>query len=134
MKKINYLMAMFIAAVLCVGLVSCKKSKNDDPKPESQYLTIEEFAKSTWTGSDGTNAITLKVETASVAKLTYTPKTVKKNVGNDPVTVTINYTYNITTGAFSGTGDDGNSYSAKLTDKSNMSIKIPTGTYDLKRN
>ena len=60
MKKINYLLAMFVAAVLCVGLVSCKKSKNEDePQPTSQFLTVDEFAKSTWTGQDNDgNAIT----------------------------------------------------------------------------
>ena len=133
MKKIHYLMAMFVAAVLCVGLVSCKKHK-DEPEPESPYLTADEFAKSTWNGQDDRSlAITLKVESASSAKLTYTPKSAAKNTDPVPVTVSINYSYVPTTGTFSGTGDDNFSYSASLKDKKNMSIKIPTGTFNLSR-
>lgn len=135
MKKINYLMAMFIAAVLCVGLVSCHKSKNDDPEPEAKYLSAEDFAKSTWNGQDDRGlAIQLKVESTSSAKLTYTPKSAAKNTDPTPVTITIEYTYTASTGAFSGKGkEDGFSYSATLKDQKNMSIKIPTGTFDLKR-
>ena len=133
MKKINYLMAMFVAAVLCVGLVSCKKSKNDDP--EAKYLTVDEFAKSTWTGVDNnSNTITLKVESASVAKLTYVPQPAKKNTDGTPVTVTINYTFNASSASFTGTGDDGFSYSATLSSATAMKIKIPTGSFDLTRN
>ena len=127
-------MAMFIAAVLCVGLVSCHKSKNDDPEPEAKYLTSAEFAKTTWNGQDDRGlAIQLKVESTTSAKLTYTPKSVAKNTDPTPVTVTITYTYNQETGNFTGNGDDNFSYSASLKDKQNMSIKIPTGTFDLKR-
>ena len=137
MKKINYLMAMFIAAVLCVGLVSCKKSNNDDPKPEpeSQFLSLDEFAKSTWTGKDGDgNAITLKVESASLAKVTYFKKSVAKNTDPVPVTITINgYTYDFNTGVFSGTGDDNFTYKASLKTKTTISIQIPIGTFDLTR-
>ena len=134
MKKINYLMAMFIAAVLCVGLVSCKKSKHDDD-PQPTFLSVDDFAKSTWNGQDDRgNAILLKVESASVAKLTYTPKSAVKNTDPQPVTITIEYTYTPATGAFSGKGKEDNySYSATLKDQKNMSIKIPTGTFDLKR-
>ena len=134
MKKINYLMAMFIAAVLCVGLVSCKKSKNDDD-PQPTFLSVDDFAKSTWNGKDDRDlAILLKVESASVAKLTYTPTSAAKNTDPTPVTITIDYTYNASTGAFSGKGKEDNfSYSATLKDQKNMSIKIPTGTFDLKR-
>ena len=127
-------MAMFVAAVLCVGLVSCKKSKNDDP--EAKYLTVDEFAKSTWSGVDNNNnTITLKVESASVAKLTYVPQTAKKNTDPDPVTITINYTFNASSASFAGTGaEDGFSYSATLSSATAMQIKIPTGSFDLTRN
>ena len=137
MKKINYLLAMFVAAVLCVGLVSCKKSKNEDePQPTSQFLTVDEFAKSTWTGKDNDgNAITLKVESASVAKVTYFTKTVAKNTDPVPVTITINgYTYDFATGKFKGTGvEDSFAYEATLSDKNNMQLKMPLGTFPLKR-
>ncbi|MBQ3619340.1 MAG: hypothetical protein II939_14425 [Bacteroidales bacterium] len=138
MKKINYLMAMFIAAVLCVGLVSCKKSKNDDdPQPEqSKFLTVDEFAKSTWTGTDDKgNAITLKVESASVAKVTYFKTTQAKNTDPTPVTITISgYTYNFSTGKFQGTGvEDSFPYEATLSDKNNMQLKMPLGTFPMKR-
>ena len=136
MKKINYLMAMFIAAVLCVGLVSCKKSKNDDPKPESQYLTIDEFAKSTWNGTDNNgNAVTLKVESETVAKVTYFKPAVTKNTDPTPVTVNISgYTYNFSTGKFQGTGvEDSFAYEASLSDKNNMQLKMPLGTFPMKR-
>ena len=127
-------MAMFVAAVLCVGLVSCKKSKNDDP--EAKYLTVDEFAKSTWSGVDNNNnTITLKVESASVAKLTYVPQTAKKNTDPNPVTITINYTFNASSASFAGTGaEDGFSYSATLSSATAMQIKIPTGSFDLTRN
>lgn len=138
MKKINYLMAMFIAAVLCVGLVSCKKSKNDDdPQPEqSKFLTLDEFAKSTWNGTDNNgNAVTLKVESASAAKVTYFKPAVSKNTDPTPVTVNINgYTYDFATGKFKGTGtEDSFAYEATLSDKNNMQLKMPLGTIAMKR-
>lgn len=138
MKKINYLMAMFIAAVLCVGLVSCKKSKNDDgPQPEqSKFLTIAEFAKSTWNGTDKNgNAVTLKVESETVAKVTYFQTTQAKNTDPTPVTITISgYTYDFASGKFKGTGvEDNFPYEATLSDKNNMQLKMPLGDVAMKR-
>lgn len=137
MKKINYLMAMFIAAVLCVGLASCHKSKNDDPQPEqSKFLTLDEFANSTWNGTDKKgNAVTLKVESESAAKVTYFKPSVTKNTDPIPVTVNINdYTYDFASGKFKGTGtEDSFPYEATLSDKNNMQLKMPLGTVAMKR-
>ncbi len=137
MKKINYLMAMFIAAVLCVGLASCHKSKGGEDEPEqSKFLTIAEFAKSTWNGTDKNgNAVTLKVESETVAKVTYFKPAVTKNTDPTPVTVNISgYTYNFSTGKFQGTGvEDSFPYEATLSDKNNMQLKMPLGDVAMKR-
>ncbi|MBR2887817.1 MAG: hypothetical protein IKB95_06290 [Bacteroidales bacterium] len=137
MKKINYLMAMFIAAVLCVGLASCHKSKGGEDEPEqSKFLTIAEFAKSTWNGTDKNgNAVTLKVESETVAKVTYFKTTAAKNTDPTPVTITISgYTYDFASGKFKGTGvEDNFPYEATLSDKNNMQLKMPLGDVAMKR-
>ena len=119
-------MVMFMAAVLCMTTVSCSKSdKKDEPQPESPYLTLEEFAKKSWSGSDQSgHGVSLKMQSTTKAQLQYTPKSVAKNTDPTPVNVDINYTYDPTTGKFKGTGNDNNEYTASLKTKTELEFYV----------
>ena len=126
MKKISFLMVMFMAALLCMTTISCGKSGGgDEPEPESPYLTLEQFAKKTWSGSDAAgHGISLKVQSTTKASLTYTPKSVAKNTDPTPVTVDITYTYDEKTGKFKGTGSDSNEYTASMKSKTELEFYV----------
>ena len=120
MKKINYLMAMFIAAVLCVGLVSCKKSKNDD---SPDFPTAQQFLK-TWNGVDSKgNGVSLKVNDATSATFSYIASTAKKNT-QEAKTVQITYTYDPSNGKFTGTDDDNYTYEASFKSATELNFSL----------
>jgi len=126
MKKISFLMVMFMAAVLCMT-TSCKKSDNngEEPQPQAKYLTLEEFAKKSWSGADAQgHGVSLAVQSTTKAKLQYTPKSVSKNTDPEPVSVDIVYEFDPINATFKGTGNDNNEYTAKLKSKTELEFYV----------
>jgi len=123
-----------MVAVICLG-TSCgsKKSKEDDPKPEqtAKYLTQSQFQNSSWKGTQSISTTATLVVTASDMTLTYFEKeSVAKNTDDKfkQVTVKISpYTFDESTGKFSGTGNDNGKYEGLLTSTSALKITFANG-------
>lgn len=128
MKKITVLFAALVVLMACV-VVSCGSSSSggDEPvAPTAKYLTVDEFANSSWKGELNGKELTLDVTSKTSMTLKYyVVNATSKN--NDPEyvqkTVNITYAFDAEKGVATGSADNV-PYVATLTAKDKMDFSM----------
>jgi hypothetical protein len=130
MKKITLLFAALAVLMACV-VISCGSSSSgssgDEPAgPTAKYLTVDEFATSSWKGELNGKELTLDVTSKTSMTLKYyVVNATSKN--NDPEyvqkTVNITYAFDAEKGVATGSADNV-PYVATLTAKDKMDFSM----------
>lgn len=131
MKTIRQILAITVLAAGCLS-TSCKKGGGVEEivlEPTPVYITADSFKNSSWKGTQTLSTTSILVVNNTEMTFSYYVKsTLAKNTDEmlDLVKVKITpYTYDESSGKFSGTGDDKLAYEGQVISATSLKITIP---------